>query len=80
VGSMGQPASQTVSAIGETVSMCARLETLTKDYDCVVTISRRAAEMANLTLRGRQMHQAEIAGLSQPVEFYALRTLRDLQP
>jgi adenylate cyclase len=80
VGSMGQPASQTVSAIGETVNICTGLETLTKDYDCVVTISRRAAEMAGLTLGGRQIHRAEISGLSQPVEFYALRTLRDLKP
>jgi adenylate cyclase len=80
VGSMGQPASHTVSAFGETVNICARLGTLTKDYDCVVTISRRAAEMASLTLRGRQMDRTEIAGLSQPVEFYALRILRDLKP
>ena len=48
VGAMGPPASQIISAIGETVNTCARLERLTKKHDCVATVSRRAAEMAGL--------------------------------
>jgi adenylate cyclase len=51
---MGPPASQIISAIGETVNTCARLERLTKEHDCAVIVSRRAAEMAGLDVKGRE--------------------------
>ena len=57
VGTMGPPASQIVSAIGETVNMCARLESLNKEYDCRVIVSRRAAEMAGLDVKARTLHR-----------------------
>ena len=41
VGAMGPPRSQIITAIGDTVNTCARLESLTKDYDCVVIVSQR---------------------------------------
>ena len=34
VGAMGPPRSQIITAIGDTVNTCARLESLTKDYGC----------------------------------------------
>ncbi len=78
VGAMGPPRSQIITAIGDTVNTCARLESLTKDYDCVVIISRQAAEAADLRLVGRPLHQAPVKGRMEPVEFYALKTLADL--
>ena len=78
VGAMGPPHSQIITAIGDTVNTCARLESLTKDYDCVVIISRQAAEAAGLRLVGHELHQAPVKGRKEPVEFYALRTLADL--
>ena len=56
VGTMGPPGSQVISTIGETVNVCARLESLTKEYDCAVVVSRRAAEMAGLAVKGRRLH------------------------
>ena len=44
VGAMGPPRSQIITAIGDTVNTCARLESLTKDFDCVAIVSRPAAE------------------------------------
>jgi adenylate cyclase len=79
VGAMGPPGSQIITAIGETVNTCARLETLTKKYDCAVVVSRRAAEMAGLDVKGRQLHQAPVNGPTQTVECYALKTLADLR-
>jgi len=79
VGTMGPPASQVISAIGETVNICSRLESLTKQYDCAVIVSRRAAEMAGLDVEGRRLHQAMVKGRTQTVEFYALKTLADLR-
>ena len=81
VGAMGPPRSQIITAIGDTVNTCARLEGLTKDYDCAVIISRQAAEAAEaagLTIDGDKLHQASVKGRMEPVEFYALQTLADL--
>ena len=79
VGAMGPPGSQIITAIGDTVNACARLESLTKKYDCPVIVSRRAAETAGLDVKGRQLHQAPVKGRMQIVEFYALKTLADLR-
>ena len=51
VGGMGPPGSQIITAIGDTVNICARLESLTKEYDCAVILSRRAAEVTGLVLK-----------------------------
>jgi adenylate cyclase len=79
VGAMGPPGSQIITAIGETVNACALLESLTKKYDCAVIVSRRAAEIAGLDVKGRQLHQTPVKGRGQTVEFYALKTLADLR-
>jgi adenylate cyclase len=79
VGAMGPPGSQIIAAIGDTVNACKRLESLTKEYDCAVVVSRRAADMAGLDIKGRKLHQALVQGRTQTVEFYALKTLADLR-
>jgi adenylate cyclase len=79
VGAMGPPRSQIITAIGDTVNTCARLESLTKEYGCVVIISRQAAEAAGLQLISHELHQASVKGRTKPVQFYALQTLTDLQ-
>ena len=78
VGAMGPPRSQIITAIGDTVNTCARLEGLTKEYDCAVVVSRAAAEAAGLSVGGQELHQAPVKGRTQSVEFYALRTPADL--
>ena len=78
VGAMGPPRSQIITAIGDTVNTCARLESLTKDYDALVIISRRAAEVAGLDLKNSELHEAPVKGRTEPVQFYALKTLADL--
>jgi adenylate cyclase len=77
VGAMGPPGSQIVTAIGDTVNTTARLESLTKDYDCPLIVSRRAAQAAGLNLVGHSLHQAMVKGRAEPVEFYALKTVPD---
>jgi adenylate cyclase len=79
VGAMGPPRSQIITAIGDAVNTCARLESLTKDYGCAVVISRQAADAAGLSLDGQQLHEAPVKGRREPVQFYALKTLANLQ-
>jgi adenylate cyclase len=79
VGAMGPPRSQVITAIGDAVNTCARLESLTKEYNCAVVISRQAAEAAGLSLDGQELHQAAVKGRRQPVQFYALKSLAEVQ-
>ena len=79
VGAMGPPNSQIMTAIGDTVNTCARLERLSKEYHCGVIMSRRAAEMTDLNVERRELHQASVGGREQIVEFYAMKTLGDLR-
>jgi adenylate cyclase len=79
VGAMGPPRSQIITAIGDTVNTCARLESLTKKYDCALIVSRHAAEMAGLDVTGHDLNQAPVAGRAETVEFYALKTLADVR-
>lgn len=78
VGAMGPPRSQIITAIGDTVNICARLESLTKEYDCVAIVSRQAAEAAGLKLDTHTLHQAPVKGRIEPVQFYAFQTANDL--
>jgi adenylate cyclase len=79
VGAMGPPRSQVITAIGDAVNTCARLESLTKEYGCAVVISRQAAEAAGLSPNGKELHEAPVKGRREPVQFYALKTLADVR-
>jgi adenylate cyclase len=79
VGAMGPQRSQVITAIGDAVNTCARLESLTKEYGCAVVISRYAAEAAGLNLAGHTRHEAPVKGRREQVQFYALKTAADLQ-
>jgi len=78
VGSMGPPRSQIITAIGDAVNTAARLEGLTKEYDCALVLSRRAAEAARLDLSGQQLHAVAVKGRVEKVEFYALETVPEI--
>lgn len=78
VGAMGPPKSQIITAIGDTVNTCARLESLTKDYNCSLIISRQVAEAAGLDMSGETLHDAPVKGRAATVQFYALDAVPEL--
>jgi adenylate cyclase len=78
VGALGPPRSQIVTAIGDTVNTTARLESLTKDYDCTLILSRKAAQAAGLDLDEHSLHQAPVKGRTETVTFYALKSVPDV--
>ena len=78
VGAMGPPRSQIVTAIGDTVNTAARLEGLTKEFNCSIVLSRRAAEAAGLDLAGQTLHECAVKGRTGTVEFYALETAPEM--
>jgi len=75
VGAMGPPRSQIITAIGDAVNTCARLEGLTKDFDVPVIVSRQAAEAAGLDVAGLELHEVPVKGRVAKVEFYALEAV-----
>lgn len=78
VGAMGPPNSQIVTAIGDTVNTTARLEGLTKDYNCAVVLSQAAAKAARLKLAGHDLHTATVKGRVGSIGFYALNEVPEL--
>jgi adenylate cyclase len=75
VGVMGPPKSQIITAIGDTVNTCARLESLTKEFNCSIIVSREAAEAARLDIDGLTLHEVPVKGRSASVQFYAFDKL-----
>lgn len=78
VGAMGPPKSQIVTAIGDTVNTTARLEGLTKEYNCSLIVSQAAAQAAGLKLDGHELHTATVKGRVGSIGFYALNEAPDL--
>lgn len=72
VGIIGPPRSQIISAIGDTVNTCARLESLTKEFNCSIVVSRVAAQAARVKTDGLTLRETVIHGRTGKVEFYAL--------
>ena len=76
VGTMGPPNAQNFSAIGDNVNVAARLETLTKAYDCALVISEAAAEAAELDMSDFPRHEAEVRGRGGMVAVFAVEDPR----
>ena len=72
VGALGPPGSRIITAIGDTVNVTARLESLTKEFDCAIVISREAAEAAKLDLPPDSLRETAVKGRTQPVQLYAI--------
>lgn len=72
VGPMGPPQVKVTSAVGDVVNTAARLESMTKEHDCLLALSRAAAVAAGLALPEAALRRAAPRGKSQPVEFYVL--------
>ena len=78
VGAMGPPRSQIITAIGDTVNTCARLESLTKEFNVPVVVSRQAAEAAGVDVGTCTLHEVPVKGRTAKVEFYALTAVPEL--
>jgi adenylate cyclase len=79
VGTMGPPNSQIVSAIGDTVNVCARLEGLSKVYGVPLIVSQQAANAAKLDMTTATLHDAKVSGRLDNVRFYALSAVPAFQ-
>ena len=72
VGSMGPPTTPIVSSIGDNVNIAARLESLTKDFECGIVVSAATAETAGVDLSDFPRHDAELRGRGETITIFTL--------
>ena len=72
VGTMGPPARPILSSIGDNVNIAARLESLTKDFDCGIVISADTAKHARVDLSNFPVCDAELRGRGETITIYKL--------
>ena len=75
IGSMGYGASRGLTAIGDTVNTASRLESETKNHNCLVCVSAEIADLANIDLPSSCRKQVKIRGKSQELDIYAVDEL-----
>ena len=64
---MGYGRATTLTAIGDTVNVASRLETLTKEFEVELVVSSRLAEAAGIDLGAFEERRIEIRGRRRPL-------------
>jgi adenylate cyclase len=67
LGEMGYRRATSLTAVGDTVNVAARLEALTKEYEVQLVTSTRLAERAGVDLGAFEERQIEIRGRRRPL-------------
>jgi adenylate cyclase len=62
LGEMGHGPATSLTAIGDTVNIASRLETLTKDLACLAAISAQLVERAGVSLPGAEAREVDLRG------------------
>ena len=79
VGTMGPPEAPIYSAIGDMVNTAARLENMTKAYNCVLVISEEALKQAGVAAGDSPAHPVRVRGRSERLSVYAVSDPRTLK-
>jgi adenylate cyclase len=67
LGEMGYRRATSLTAVGDTVNVAARLETLTKELAVQLAVSARLAERGGIDLAAFELRQIEIRGRQRPL-------------
>jgi adenylate cyclase len=77
VGRMGYGDTVYLTAVGDTVHVAARLEQLTKEYDCELVVSETVARRAGLPIDGLDRHQLALRNRAAPLAILVVRDARE---
>lgn len=78
VGTMGPPDAPTLTAVGDTVNVAARLEAETKTFGCRVVVSQTTAAGSGHDFSRFPRHSAALRGRSEALPVFAVDTAEDL--
>lgn len=79
VGSMGPPATPIISALGDTVNVAARLESLTKELGVPLVISKDTATYAGYDIAGAVSHSTPVKGRDAEMDILAISDLSSIR-
>ncbi|HEY7518561.1 MAG TPA: adenylate/guanylate cyclase domain-containing protein [Methylomirabilota bacterium] len=80
VGHMGYGAAVYLTAVGDTVHVAARLEALTKEYDCELVISEAVARRAGVPTPGLPRHELTLRNRREPLVVFVVREAAAVAP
>ncbi len=72
VGRMGYASTTYLTAVGDTVHVAARLEALTKDYDCELVLSEDVAARAGLDMADHARHELTVRNREAPLAVFVV--------
>jgi adenylate cyclase len=72
VGTLGSRQLLQYTAIGDTINLGARLESITKDYKCNIVISESTYELVRGQFVTRELGEVTVKGKTRPVKIYAV--------
>jgi adenylate cyclase len=78
LGEMGYGRVTSLTAVGDTVNVAARLEALTKEFDVQLVVSARLAERAGVDLSAAELREIEIRGRRRPLRVRLVSDARTL--
>ncbi|RCW82309.1 adenylate/guanylate cyclase domain-containing protein [Phyllobacterium bourgognense] len=73
VGAMGYGNVKNLTAIGDTVNVASRLETIAKELDTTLVVSEPTIELAGSDTADLESHEISIRGRAQPLRVYIIR-------
>lgn len=78
VGEMGYERATQLTAIGDTVNIASRLETLTKEFAVELVVSQELLDRAGIDLAAYESHEVEIRGRQERLAVRAIKRATDL--
>jgi len=78
VGEIGYGRSVSLTAVGDTINIASRLQTLSKGCGCDLVVSEALLRSAGLDLANAARRETEIRGRTAPIAVHTFPTIRDL--